>query len=96
MFDMIPQQNFCDMLKSLAFQGARRGGKATILNAVKALENARQWQPSVFAQAIDQVQPGAIWIDTNECIHVEGGAATLVLIVDAYLEMTGQKIREVV
>lgn len=95
MFDLIPQQNFCDMLKSLAFQGAQRGSKTTIMNAVKALENARVWHPALFARAIDQVRPGAIWVDANERMHVEGGAATLAWIVDTYLEMTGQKIREV-
>ena len=96
MFDLFPQQNFCDLLKSTAFlNSARRGGKVTILRAIKSLENARVWQPPVFAQAIDQVQPGAIWVDNHGSVHIEGGAATLAAIVDTYLELTGEPVREV-
>lgn len=96
MFDLFPQQNFCDLLKSTAFlRGARRGGKVSTLAAIKALENARVWQPVTFAQAIDQVRPGAIWVDAHDSVHIEGGAATLAAIVDTYLELTGEPVREV-
>lgn len=96
MFNLFPQQNFCDLLKSTAYRGARRGGKVSTLQAVKKLEMARSWQPTAFAEAIDQVQPGAIWIDANDQVHVDGGAATLGHIVDRYLELTGQAAREVI
>lgn len=97
MFDLFPQQNFCDLLKSTAFlHGARRGGKVSTLAAIKSLENAHTWQSVVFAQAIDQVRPGAIWIDNHDTVHIEGGATTLVAIVDTYLELTGEPAREVI
>lgn len=96
MFNMFPQQNFADMLKALAFRGARRGGKKTILNAVKRLENARIWDVALFAQAIDQVKPGAIWGDASGNLYVAGGASTLTQIVDVYLQLTGEVQREVV
>lgn len=97
-FDLFPQQNFCDMLKSTAFQfSAYRGGKNSVIKAIKALENARQWQPPVFAEAIDKVWPGAIWIDRDQVLHVAGGPSTLARIVDTYLVMVGEMpIREVV
>lgn len=96
MFDLFPQQNFCDMLKSTAFMNsAYRGGKTTTLAAIKTLESARVWDASTFAQAIDQVQPGAIWIAPGGIVHVDGGPSTLTRIVDAYLELTGQPVREV-
>lgn len=95
MFDLFPQQNFADMLKSTAFRGARRGGKNSIPDAIKRLEKAPIWDAPTFAQAIDQVCPGAIHVDQNDIVHVDGGAPTLVAIVDTYLELTHQTEREV-
>ncbi len=97
MFDMIPQQNFCDMLKSTAFRYKNHALRDQTLAAVKRLESARRWQPIVFAQAIDQVQPGAIWVDTRNKMQIEGGPATLEQIVNIYLGLVDEPfMREVV
>ncbi len=96
MFDLFPQQNFCDMLKSTAFRGSTPAQRAQTMAAIKRLENARVWDAPTFAQAIDQVRAGAIWADAQNTIHVEGRIATLERIVDTYLELTGEApVREV-
>lgn len=96
MFDLFPQQNTCDLLKSTAYHWIRRGGTNATLAAIRRLESARIWQPPLLAQAIDQVMPGAISIDEREAVHIAGGPATLEKIVDTYLELTGEApVREV-
>lgn len=95
MFDMFPQQNFCDLLKSTALHWFSDGQKDLTIASIKRLESARVWRAPVFAQAIDQVFPGAIWIDNHDRVRISGGPATLEKIVDVYLELTGQPIREV-
>ena len=94
MFDLFPQQNFTDWLKWDALRQPTPALRDQALTAIRRLEKARVWQPVAFAQAIDQVQPGAIWSDAQFVMHIEGGAPTLAAIVDAYLALTGQPVQE--
>lgn len=96
MFDLFPQQNFADWLKSTGYRGTSPQQREHTIASIKRLESARIWRPVVFAQAIDQVQPGAIWADDQGQMHITGSAETLERIVDTYLELTGQAVREVI
>lgn len=89
-FDMFPQQNFADMLKSIAWRDGKLATRLRVFAAVHRLECAPIWLSVAFAQAIDHVQTGAIWVDHTGCLHIEGGAATLERIVDTYYDLTGQ------
>lgn len=90
MFNMFPQQNFADMVKSIAWHDGKISTRKRVFAAVHRLECVSIWQSAAFAQAIDKVQSGAIWVDSTDRLHVEGGAATLERIVDAYYDLTGQ------
>lgn len=96
MFNLFPQQNLADMIKATAYRGTTPDERQRTLAAIKRLETARTWQPVQFGQAIDQVQPGAIWTDADNRVHIDGGVSTLERIVETYYELVGEPLREVI
>ncbi len=94
MFDMFPQQNTCDKIKSYAFTSSPAHREA-VLESIKRLENAPIWNPLMLAQAIDDVQPGCIQFGERRAT-IDGGAETLKAVVDRYFELTGQQETETV